>query len=482
MDQGGQRVAGDRRRIAVIGGGISGLAAAHALVELSASLDVRLFEAADRLGGVLDTRHEEGYLIEQSADMLASEPGSAVELCERIGLGEELIATNPQHRRALVVRRGRLYPVPEGFQLLAPARIAPLLRTPLLSPWGKLRLACEPLVRRRRGDREESLAQFARRRLGREVYQRLVEPLVGGIYTADPERLSVDATLGRFVEMERRFGSLLGGLRRQAAASNTVQGARYGLFVAPREGMSQLVAAIAARLPTGAVVLGTPVTSIRPAATGGWTISLGQGADAAREESFDAVIVAAPAATAARLLEATDRELAGELRAVTSASSAVVCLGYAREAIGHPLDAFGLVVPQIERRPILAASFSSVKFAGRAPAGKVLMRVFLGGALNPQVVDADDTRLIDIATSELAELLAIRAAPELVRVVRWRHAMPQYTLGHLARIARIDDRLGRWPGLALAGNTYRGVGIAYCVRSGEAAARRVLDGCAATDS
>jgi protoporphyrinogen/coproporphyrinogen III oxidase len=460
--------------VAVVGGGISGLAAAHRLRELGPAIEVTLFEACDRLGGVVHTQRQDGYLLEHSADSFITNVPWALDLCRRIGLADELVPTNEAYRRALVVRKGKLYPVPEGFTLLAGSRVWPIIATPVLSLWGKLRLLGEWFVPARRyandESTDESLASFVRRRLGNEVFERLAQPLVAGIYTADAEKLSLAAALPQFLELEQRHRSLIRGLRRSAAAGHA-SGARYSLFMTPRDGMESLVDAIARRLPAECVELNAPVERLAARPGGGWTVSL-TGRAVPRE--FDALIVATPAPAAAILLEAAAADLAAELRQIPYAGSAIALVGYRREQIARPLDGFGFVVPEIEGREILAASFTSVKFAGRAPQGRVLVRVFFGGARRPEQVECSDEELRRIAARELGELLGVRGEPELFRVCRWRASMPQYHLGHLARVERIESHVAQLPGLELAGNAYRGVGIPDCIHGGQCAAERLL--------
>jgi protoporphyrinogen/coproporphyrinogen III oxidase len=467
-----------RLRVAVVGGGFAGLAAAHRLRELDPATEVTLFEAGETLGGVVRTERTDGYLLEHSADSFITNVPWALDLCLRVGLADELLPTNEAHRRALVVRKGKLYPVPEGFTLLAGSRVWPILSTPVLSLRGKLRLLGEWFVPARRYSAnenndesdDESLASFVRRRLGREAFERLVQPLVAGIYTADAEKLSLAAALPQFLEIERTHRSLIRGLRRGAAAGQA-SGARYGLFVALRDGLGSLVEAVARRLSAGCVSLNTPVERLTARPGGGWTVSFA-GREAPRE--FDSVIVAAPAPAAARLLEGVAAELAAELRRIPYAGSAIALAGYRREQITHPLDGFGFVVPEIEGREILAASFTSVKFAGRAPPGRVLVRVFFGGARRPDQVELSDDELRRITGRELGELLGVRGEPELFRVCHWRASMPQYHLGHVALVKRIESLAAQLRGLGLAGNAYRGVGIPHCIHSGEQAAERVV--------
>jgi len=475
------------RRVAVIGGGITGLAAAHRLLELKPDLEVRLFEADDRLGGVLQTFEDSGYLFERSADNFISNVPYAVDLCRRLGLQDELLSTNDAYRRAFVVRGSRLYPVPDGFMLMAAQKVWPVLTTPILSLRGKLRLLAEFFLSPRQVD-DESLASFARRRLGREAFERLVQPLVGGIYTADAEKLSLAATLPRFLEMEREHGSLIRAAlkQRKAAARGSrngkqhgagESGARYSLFLAPRLGMSQLINALAARLGERVILRQAPVVKLErssgPESHAPWTVHYRQD-DQALSYEADAVIVALPAYHAARLLEPLDAPLAGLLNEIPYAGSAIVSLGYRRDQVRHPLDGFGFVVPAIERRDILAGSFSSVKFAGRAPDDCVLIRVFLGGSSHPHLVEAPEAELRAITERELKELLGVTGEPQVCHVTRWTRRMPQYHLGHLERVARIEAAVANHPGLALAGSAYRGVGIPDCIRSAEAAAHAIL--------
>jgi oxygen-dependent protoporphyrinogen oxidase len=505
-------------RIAIIGGGISGLAAAHRLTELLPDAQLTVFDATGRLGGVLDTAHDHGFLIERSADNFLTEPPAAADLCRRVGLANDLLATDDTRRRAFVVRHGKLVPIPDGFYLMSPRKLAPLLASPLLSWPGKLRLLAEPVIPRRapcssgRGQSEgalthdESVASFVRRRLGREVYERLVQPLVAGIYTADPEQLSMAATMPQFIEYERQHGSLLRATLRmprfkrtrrtdhfsdlsahatptdtdpkssssQSDAADNASGARYGLFVAPRDGMMSLVNALAGRLPAGAIRLNTPVQSIARTFDNGWILHFTPGKVQGGNQPFDAVILATPAHVAAKLLHDVDPELAAELATIPYAGCAVISFGFARCQVGHDLAGFGLIVPQVEGRKIIAASFASQKFPGRAPADSVLIRVFVGGALQPELLQLADPVLLQIALGELKSLLQITGEPQVTDIARWPNSMPQYHVGHLDRVARIDQLTNRHTNLALAGNAYRGVGIPQCIASGQAAAERIV--------
>ena len=467
------------RRVAVIGGGISGLAAAHRLRELDPAVEVTLFERSERLGGVLRTTRAQGYLIEHGADSFITNLPWGVDLCRRLGIDGQLLGTNPLGRRALVLHRGRTYPVPEAFVLMQPKKVWPIITTPLLSWRAKLRLLGEWFVPAKQTSEDESLQSFVTRRLGREAFERLVQPLVAGIYTADAAKLSLAATMPQFLEMERKQGGLLRATFRQAwrgssqtkkTEDNAAHGARYGLFVTPREGLASLIDALAARLPAGCVQLNTSVESVAPTSDRRWQVAIA-GLPA---ETFDAVVIALPAPVAARLTSGFDAELAQSLGSIEYAGAIVALVGCRRDQLTHPLYGFGFVIPEVERRQILSVSFSSQKFADRAPAEHVLLRVFLGGGMHPEILELADDEVRQIVERELRELLGWSGQHDLFQIQRWTGVMPQYHLGHLDRVAQIEQRTSAWPGLALAGNAYRGVGIPQCIRSGEQAAERIL--------
>jgi oxygen-dependent protoporphyrinogen oxidase len=463
-------------RLAVVGAGVSGLAAAHRAVEHAREsgqpLALTVLEGADRVGGTIRTEHRDGFLVECGPDSFLSEKPWALALCRRLGVEDQLIRTDDRFRRTFVVHRGRLHPLPEGFQLLAPTRLGPLLSSRLFSWPGKLRMACD-LVLPRGGDPDESLGAFVRRRLGREALERVAQPLVAGIYTADPEELSLHATMPRFLEMERRDRSVILALwraaRRAPAQHAGTSGARWSLFVTFARGMEDLVHSLAARLPAGAVRLKEQVTGVARE-DGRWRITTAGGTG----YEADALVLAPEAHQVARMLRYVDPGLAHLLEDIPYASSATVTLAYRRADVRHPLDGFGFVVPHAERRPIIACTFSSVKYAGRAPEGSVLLRVFVGGALNEAILEGDDATLVTVARAELGPLLGITAEPTFARVARHPRAMPQYHVGHSARAQAIEQAVARHPGLRLVGGAYRGVGIADCVRSGEEAALALL--------
>ncbi len=523
------------KRVVIIGGGITGLAAAHRTLELAGAsgeqVDLTLIEAGERLGGIVQTAERDGFLLERGPDAFISEKPEALELARRLGLQSHLIETNERDRRSFIVRQGRLLPMPEGFHLLAPSRFWPFLKSDIFSWSGKARMALELFVPRRHengnassdrsagtgppddDDSDESLAQFVRRRLGREALERVAQPMVGGIYTADPEQLSLRATMPRFLEMERKHGSLIRALRKQNRSptpgpprgqpawggavreGSGTSGARYSLFLSFDRGMQLLTDTLAERISNFrsqipddesssrvSIRVDTRVESLAQkheietgdAATGGgaaasattWTIKTD------RDETLvaDAVCLALPSYAAARLLRDIDAELASELDGIPYASSATINLAYKREDIPHPLDGFGFVVPFIEKRTVMACTFSSVKFAGRASQGFVLLRAFVGGALQPALLELDEAELLARVREDLRELLGIEREPLFAEVARWQRSLPQYHVGHLKKVKRIEQRVSSLPGFALAGNAYSGLGLPDCIRSGETAA------------
>jgi oxygen-dependent protoporphyrinogen oxidase len=469
------------QHVVVIGAGMAGLAAADALTDAATGPRPRvaIVEPSGRPGGVLETVRDSGWLVERSADNFLAARPEARALVDRLGLAAELVGVDPGARRALVWHAGRGVPAPVGFRLLAPGSVAGILSSRLLSPAGRLRVLLERFVPQRAATDDESLERFAVRRLGREAFDRLVQPLAAGIWTADPARLGLAPALPEFVAMERDCGSLWAGERRRlgARAAAAAAGARYGQFLTLAGGIDRLPRRLAEVLGGRGVrfVTGTATALARPA-RGAWEVTVRPAAGGAERLAADAVVVAVPAPAAARLLAAVDPAVAADLATIEYAGSAVVSLGFRRADVPHPLDAAGLVVPRSAGRRVLAVSFSSVKYPGRAPEGHVLLRAFVGGALDPAALDLDDAALESLVRGELAVLLGIRGLPVFSRIDRWAGAMPQYHVGHADRVAAIERAVAAIPGLALAGAAYRGVGIPQVIASGQAAARRVLGG------
>lgn len=468
------------RRVVVIGGGIAGLAATHRLIELnrekSLDIEVRLLESSPRLGGAIATERIGDFLVEAGPDSFITEKPWALRLCERLDLALRLISTQADYQKIHVVHDGRLEPLPEGFSLLAPTRFWPFVQTPLFSWAGKLRMAAEMFLPRSATNGDESLGAFVRRRFGAEALDRVAQPLVGGIYAADPDKLSLTATMPRFKEMEHNRRSVILSMRadqrRRARERETGSGARWSLFVTLAGGMQELVDRIASRLPERCVRLNTSVTRLARDADK----KLWQAATGANENyEADGVILATPSFQTTELLGVVASSAADDLRQITHASTATVSLAFRQQDFPRPLDSFGFVVPAIERRKIMACTFSSLKYPGRAPDGHVLLRAFVGGSLQPELFQDDDATMERNVRAEISSLLGVIAEPLFSRVWRHPNSMPQYHIGHQARIERVEAELAKFPHLALAGNAYHGVGIADCVHTGEEAAEKIVN-------
>ncbi len=461
--------------VAVIGGGISGLSAAYYLHRNCPSLEIKLFDPASRVGGVIETTMQDGFLVEHAADNFITTTPDAVQLVEELGLADDLIRPRNSGRQACVLSRGRLRPIPPGFIVMAPSRIWPFLTTRILSCWGKLRAASEVFVPKRRSTTDESMESFVCRRFGREMFDRLVQPLIGGIYTADPKLLSLAATMPRFPQMEQTHGSLIRAMLKQKKTGVTESsgGARYSQFMTLRGGMTKIVGGLARNLPADAIHLQSSVRAMKPLDDGRWSIRVAGRTDGWMD--VDGVVMATPAHVASNLVRSFDRRLADELSSVNYASCAVVSLGYRREQIGVPLDSFGFVVPLVEKRLILSCSYSSVKYEGRAKDDHLLVRVFIGGACQSTLMHLPEDQLIELAEWELGDLMKIKGAPVMRTIKRHMRTMPQYHVGHLDHVAEIDRRTEQWRCLQLAGSGIHGVGVPSCIKSGREAASKILN-------
>ncbi len=483
------------RRVAVIGAGIAGLAAAYKLREISPETQVQVFDPRPRVGGVLNTVEKDGLEIEEGADNFITTVPWGLDLCRRLGIADKLVTTSSQFRQTFVVFRNRLYKLPDGFMMMAPTQMWPLATTGLLSPWGKIRAGLELFLPRKKDDSDESMANFGRRRLGKEVYDRLIEPLVSGVYAADLEKLSVLATLDRFRQMEKEHRSLIIAMRAEMAKrrkaakipASVESGPRYSMFVALKGGFSLMTNTIVEKLPPNTVNLNCRVTQLiqEPGPQGRpvWRLTwekTDQPSNSTDDSSawtrqFDAVILAVPSYNAAELLHQTDSQLAELLSGIAHSGTAIASMAFKSEQIRHPMDGMGAVVPKIEQSPILALSFSTHKYPHRSPAGTQLIRVFAGGARDESLAVMPDNQLVPILVDKMRPLLKITGEPYAVHTAHWPNTMPQYYVGHLDRMAEIDQHTGKIAGLELAGNSYRGVGVPVCIHSGELAAEKTLE-------
>jgi protoporphyrinogen/coproporphyrinogen III oxidase len=446
-------------KILVVGGGIAGLAAAHRLEALVPSAGLVVVDESAKVGGKLQTERADGFVIEAAPDSFLSRKPRGVGLCRELELAEELVGRRPENPRSFVRRGGELHPLPEGLTGMIPTDLEALADSPLLSQAGKERLAAEVVVPPAPPDGDESIASFVSRRLGPEAYEAFVEPLMTGIYGGDGDQLSLQATFPQLRALELEHGSLLRGLHeRPSPRSHTPP------FVSLRDGMDRLVEVLVAGFSRTTVETGAAARAITRAG-GGYRLEL----DGGSSIDADGVIVAVPPHVAASVLATLDAELAELHAGIPSASSVVVSLGYDGAALGRALDGYGYVVTRSERTDVLACTWTSSKWEGRAPDGRALVRVYAGRFGGRDLTTEPDAVLVELARDELGTI-GISAEPVLTRVHRWPHGMPQYVLGHPDRLEQIDEALDEHPGLALAGAAYRGVGIPDCIASGEHAA------------
>ena len=459
------------KRIAIIGGGISGLAAAFALEpeRCAGAIDYVVFESSPRLGGVLVTDRVDGCLVEAGPDSFLTEKPWASDLCRELGLGDQLIGSNDADRKTYILVNGKLVVIPDGLMFMVPTKILPAVLSPLFSFSTKLRMAREWFHPPHKANGDETVASLVNRHYGPEMVDRLADPLLSGVYGGEASQLSVRAVLPRFADMESQHGSLgraMLAARRKMAHASTAPA--KPLFTSLKDGMQQMVDALLGRLPAASLRPGTAVQSIQPQA-GGWVVSAGYGSD-----HFDAVIVATPAQAAARLLQIATPDIASELRSINYSSSVTLTLGYDQSVRASLPPGFGFLVPRSEGKRMLAATFVHNKFPHRAPEDRALLRCFLGGARDEAILQVSDEDILRIARDELRQIIGLTAEPRFARVYKWPGAMAQYSVGHLERLDRIEGLAAQLPGLALAGTGYRGIGVPDCVRSGTAAASKTL--------
>jgi len=450
--------------VAVVGGGIAGLVAARHL--LGSGVGVILVEESARLGGKVLTEHQDGFLIEGGPDSFVAGKGSVLELARDLGLGESVISSRPEHRGSYVWCRGRLHPLPGGLLLMVPSRLGPLLGSSLLSWGGKLRVLAD-LVLPRGGQADESLESFVDRRLGREVLERIAEPLIAGIHAAEPSTMSLRASFPRFLEMEQEHRSLI--LAARAAASRPAPGNGFSHFASFEDGMGQLTGALVGSLTGADIRTGIPVTGLARDADG-YRLAMDNGT----EFRAQGAVLATPAAATAGLLSGLVPDAAAAVGGIHQVATSTVTLAYRAEHI-PPLSGSGFVVPTVEGRRIMGVSYLSQKWEGRVPDSRfALLRAFVGGRNGRELALAGEDRLLGAVREELETILGIKADPILVWARSWDGGLHQYTLGHRERVAKAESALAAHPGLALAGAAFHGIGLNEVVDSGRRAAESVL--------
>jgi protoporphyrinogen/coproporphyrinogen III oxidase len=470
------------RTVVIVGGGISGLATAFSLQEQAAAAHIPIrcivLEAGPSWGGKIVTHRIGDLVTEAGPDSFLSQKPAGLELCAKLGLSDQLINTNETGKKAFVLHAGRLHELPEGLITFVPKQLGPFLRSGLLSWAGLARMGLDVLVPRGSSQRDESLASFFRRRFGAQAFDRVLEPLMAGIYAGDAEQMSLKATFPRFFELEQQYGSIIRGM--MAAKKNTPVSPsscpRRTMFVSLRHGLGDLVTALTQRLTQQGAELrvGCQVEALRVRShqLGRWMYDLILNDGSAL--SCESLVLATPAYVSADLLRPLTPIAGGLLEMIPYASTGTVAMAYPTHAVKDAVEGFGFIVPRKEGRDVIAATWTSLKWPHRAPADQILIRCYVGGVGRDAILQLSDGELTAKIRAELSAICGIKAAPTYVEVNRWSKAMPQYTLGHLDRLIQLDAALSRYGGLVVTGAGYRGVGIPDCIRDGALAAGRVM--------
>ncbi|MFQ5589421.1 MAG: protoporphyrinogen oxidase, partial [Nitrospiria bacterium] len=455
-----------RKKVAIIGGGITGLSTAYFLQEAikkeNRPIDLCLVEASARLGGKITSERVDGFVIEGGPDSFITQKKWGMTLIRDLGLTDRLVQTHPVNKSVFILSKGRLVPMPQGFNLMVPGKLLPFALSPLISLPGKARMGMDLFIPKRASTEDESIASFVRRRLGEEAVQLFAEPILAGIFAGDAEKLSMKAAFPQFALLEQAHGSLIKGMlkRQGAAAKKGAPPPKWSLFVTLEEGLSSIVSEIRKRLDRVEIKTDSPVIAVSPLQSGYEVVT------ASERLTADSVVLTTPTYKAADWIQSWDGALSESLRKITYVSTATVSLGFHKKDVSHSLDGFGFVIPRREGSSMMASTWSSTKFPGRAPKDYVLIRVFMGGAYHQDVVDQSDTALIAIVRKELQSILGITAEPVVARAFRWHQANPQYHVGHLDLVSNIERETQKHPGLFLTGASYRGVGIPDCIQQG----------------
>jgi len=456
------------KRIAIIGGGISGLSASFRMEQRrnqGEPLEYVLFESGPRFGGVIQTEEVDDCVVEAGPDSFLTEKVWAADLCRELGLGDQLIGSNDSERKTYILVKGRLVPLPDGLMFMVPTKLLSAFSSPLFSWTTKLRMLREWFFRPLEATADLSVAEFVERHYGREMVDRVADPLLAGVYGGSADNLSVQSVLPRFLDMQARYGSL--GKAMVSVRTNQPD-SRRPLFTSLRGGMQQMIDALLVRIPDSARRANSPIAKISPE-SGKWLVVSG-----GRTEEFDGAIVAVPAFTAGKMLQEVAADLGSSLSGIRYSSSVTAVLGYDNHVRSELPPGFGFLVPRTESRRIIAATFVHNKFPFRAPGDRALIRCFLGGTRDQEAPQLSDDALLDLVKSELSGILGITSEPQFARIYRWHQAMAQYEVGHRDRVENIRTLLSGMPGLALAGNYLAGIGVPDCVRAGAEGAAKVL--------
>jgi len=463
------------KKIVIIGGGISGLATAYSLEERAEregkSVAITLLEKKNQIGGNILTERVGDFLIEGGPDCFLSEKPWAIQLCEKLGIADRLLCTNDEYRKTYIYWKGRLRELPEGIMLMIPTRFIPLLKSNLFSLAGKFRMGMELFIPKRKSGGDESLSEFVRRRLGQEIVERVAEPLVAGVHAENPDTMSIKSRFPRFVQMEEEYGSLIKGmLTKRRRMLNSENGKpKWTMFMTLKNGLDELPLTIVKALKMTTIITNKEVSEINKVS--GYKIYLKNG------DTIDAdvVIFATPSYETGRLLRVLNSSISDQLITIPYVSTATISLAYKKDSISHPMNGFGFLVPRVENRRIMGASWVSRKFSYRTPDDSILIRCFIGGSRNEELVSLDDKDMLKMIKEELKDIMGISAEPILTRIYRWEKAMPQYTIGHDERVSRIEESILKYPDIFVTGSAYRGGGISECIKNAQLTAESVLN-------
>ncbi|MDA3937450.1 MAG: protoporphyrinogen oxidase [Actinomycetota bacterium] len=474
------------KKIIIIGGGVSGLGAAYKVrraAEAGNDVSFALIEKDDRLGGKIKTEtvvdewdSVDGteFIVDGGPDCFLTSKPAVSRIAALLGFADDTLPTDDSRKKTLILSRGKLFEMPDGVMMFAPTKFLPFVTTGLFSWPGKIRMGLDLFVPKKKvaADEvnDETLESFIVRRMGRECLDRLAEPLVGGVHASDPKQMSLAATFPNLLDMEQKHGSMLLGFLDMRKKYPHKPGTKpRTFFTSLTGGMQELTDNMADAAGRDSITTGVSVESATRDGDS-YVLKLSDGSTV----TGDALIFATEAWSAATLLGDIDTQIAEAVAGIPASSSATVSFGFKEDEIGINMDAFGVLCPQKEGRKLMAATFSSTKWRGRAPTGKVMMRGFVGGPQNQAIMENTDEKLAEIALAEMRDILGVKGDPLFSRVYRWHLGMPQYTMGHLDRMAVIEGRSAEIAGLALAGGSYRGVGIPNCIESGERAVSKIL--------
>ena len=464
------------KRLIIVGGGIAGLATAYFALEWAKkegqNIHLLLLDEKNRLGGCILTEKVDDFVIEGGPDCFLYEKPWALALCEKLGLGDRILNTN-ENRRTFILSNGKLHELPEGFMLMVPTSFMPFIKSSLISWPGKMRMAMDYFIPRKQSHQEESLSEFVRRRLGNEALEKIAEPLVAGIHAGTPETMGLKSTFPRFLQIEEEYGSLIRGMlarRKMALQWQRKEGPNRTMFLTLKDGLGEWMDCLKERIGDETFCLETKVVGIEKLGENDYRVKLSDGTF----READAIVLATPSFVTGKVIQGLDPKLSEILLTIPYVSSATVSLAYRRPQIHHPLDGFGFIIPREEKRKIMASTWTSVKFNHRAPKDAVLLRAFVGGANNEALVNLDDDMMLRMVREELRDIMGVEGDPLLTKIYRWEKSMPQYLVGHLEKVAQIEERTNLQPGLFLTGCAYKGIGISDSVHDAEITAEKAV--------